>query len=100
MNEFRIIQIQPLTEVLPFIVEERRQVWYLPWPVWRPIKEWSSEKSSYWAAPRKFQSIEEARRHIERRQIARAKRKAQQQHYSQKEQLPRVIQLLKVPMQG
>lgn len=100
MNEFRIIQTQPLTEMLPFIIQERRKVWYLPWPVWCPIKEWSAKKSTYRAGPRKFQSLEEARRHIERRQIARAKRQALQEHYTQQQELPRVIQLLKVPMQG
>jgi type II secretory pathway pseudopilin PulG len=64
-----------------------------------PIKEWSAKKSA-WAAPRKFQSLDDARRHIERRQAARAKRQAQQQYYTQQQELPRVVQLVQVPVQG
>jgi hypothetical protein len=99
MNEFRIIQTQPLTEALPFIIQERRQVWYLPWPIWRSIKEWTAKKNT-WSAPRKFQSLDEAHRHIERRQAARAKRHAQQKYYTRQQELPRVIQLVHVPAQG
>ena len=103
MRDFRIIQTKPLTHMLPYQVEERRRVWYLPWPVWRSLKERAGERgSAFRANPRRFQSPIEARQCIERRQTKRVRQQAvqdlQQEEQRERRQLPRVVEVLHAPV--
>lgn len=105
MNEFRIIQTQPLTKayVLPYEVQEYRRVWYLPWPKWCPLKE-RSGCDAYGESKKRFQNLTEARLYIEQRLAARAVREQEQaqrqEEQRQQVQLPRVIEVFDTPMAG
>jgi hypothetical protein len=102
MNEFRIVQVEPLTHPLPYAVEERRQVWYLPWPTWRFVKEWNSQLWSWRVPMIKFQTPAQARLHIEQRMEMYAKqqlfREQKTEEKQQRQQLPRVIEVLNTPL--
>ena len=60
MNEFRIIQTQALTNVLPYEIEECQRVWYWPRPLWQPVQERVFGRGSYRMSPRRFQTPNEA----------------------------------------
>lgn len=102
MNQFRIIQTQPLTNVLPYEVEECHRVWYLPWPVWRSLQERAFTGGGYRMAPRRFQTPQEAQDFAERMMALRTSQEAEQQRLldeqRQRRQLPRVIQVINLPM--
>lgn len=102
MKDFRIIQTQPLTHVLPYEAQEYRKVWYLPRPVWRTLKDFATLSTFQWPVAIRFQTPREARYYIEnllmmrvREQAERAQREEEQ---AQRQQLPRVIETLKVPV--
>ena len=101
MNEFRIIQTQALTNVLPYEVEEYRQVWYWLRPLWRPVQERSFRRGRYRMAPRRFQTPGEAKLFTEQLLMLRATRQAeqaqQQEERRQRRHLPRVVQVLGLP---
>jgi hypothetical protein len=104
MSEFRIIQTQALSQLLPYEVEERRRVWYLPWPVWRPLKKRAKDyKGSRVLTEQRFRTPQEARIRIEQMMSLRAKQQAKRQAHQQRtaaerrqrEQLPRVVEVLR-----
>ncbi len=101
ISEFRIIQTQTLTNVLPYEVEECRRVWYWMRPLWRPVQERSFKRGSYRMSPRRFQTPGEARLFTEQLLVFRATRQAEQdQHQEERRQrrkLPRVVQVLSLP---
>lgn len=102
MSKFRITQTQALSQPLPYEVEERRRVWYLPWPVWRPLKKWARDYKGSRVLIERFRTPQEARARIEQmvslRARQQAKRHAHQQRATaerqQREQLPRVVEVL------
>ncbi|GAB3852055.1 hypothetical protein GCM10028822_19350 [Hymenobacter terrigena] len=98
MNQFRITQTRPLTNVLPYEVEECHRVWFLPWSVWRPLKERKYTGSSYRMAPRRFQTPQEAQLFTEQMIALRMSQEAEQlraqDERRQRQQLPRVVQVL------
>jgi hypothetical protein len=102
MNQFRIIQTQPLTHVLPYEIEECHRVWYLPWTLWRPLKERTFIGNGYRMVPRRFQTPQEAQAFAERLLALRANQEAKQQRLldeqRQRRQLPRVVQVVSQPM--
>jgi hypothetical protein len=99
MSEFRITQTQALSQLLPYEVEELRRVWYLPWPVWRPLKKRVRGYKGSRVATERFRTPQEARLRIEQMVSLRAKRQASQQRAAaeqqQREQLPRVVEVLR-----
>jgi hypothetical protein len=101
MNEFRIVQIEPLTHPLPYAIEERRRVWYSPWPRWRLVKEWEGLFGGWRVPLLRFQTPAQARLHIEQRLAAYAYQQlVQEQKKEEKQaskQLPRVIEVLTTP---
>jgi hypothetical protein len=98
MNKFRIIQTRPLTNVLPYEVEECHRVWFLPWTVWRSLQERKFTGRSYRMAPRRFQSPQEAQLFTEQMLALRSSQEAEQlrsqEERRQRQQLPRVVQVL------
>ncbi len=98
MNEFRIVQTQPLTAVLPYQVEERSRAWYLPWFVWRPLQERVFIGHRYRMAPRRFQTPQQAQDFAESLLALRLSKQAEQEQLRevqrQQQQLPRVVQVL------
>ena len=101
MNEFRIIQTQALTNVLPYEVEEYRQVWYWLRPLWRPVQERSFRRGKYRMSPRRFQTPGEAQLFTEQLLVLRATKQAGQdqlrEEQRQRRKLPRVVQVLGLP---
>ena len=101
MRYFRIIQTRPLTHVLPYEVQERRQLWSLLWPVWRSLKDSSEGYGASRAVPRRFPNTAEARHCIERRQAKWDQQQTlQEQHREElraERQLPRVVEVLHAP---
>ena len=101
MNEFRIIQTQALTNVMPYEVEEYRQVWYWPRPLWRSVQERVFKAGNYRMLPRRFQTPNEAQLFTEQLLAVRAVRQAEQDQQQaeqlQRQKLPRVIQVLNPP---
>ena len=102
MNKFRIIQTQPLTSVLPYEVEECRRMWFLPWTMWRSLQERTFTGRGYRISPRRFQSLHEAQNFAERILTLRIDQDAEQtrliEEQRQRQQLPRVIQVISLPM--
>ena len=102
MNKFRIIQTQPLTSVLPYEVEECHRMWFLPWTMWRSLQERTFTGRSYRTSPRRFQSLQEAQASIERMLALRIVQDAEHMRLldeqRQRQQLPRVIQVISLPM--
>ena len=102
MNKFRIIQTQPLTSVLPYEVEECHRMWFLPWTMWRSLQERTFTGRGYRISPRRFQSIQEAQAFVERMLALRINQDAEQMRLldeqRQRQQLPRVIQVISLPM--
>ena len=102
MNAFRIIQTQALTNVLPYEMEEHRRVWYWPRPLWRPVQERVFKCGNYRMLPRRFQTPNEAQLFTEQLLVLRAVRQAerdqQQAEQRQRRELPRVIQVLSMPV--
>lgn len=98
MSKFRIVQTKPLTYALPYQVEERCRVWFLPWPVWRSLKEREYSGRKYRLTPRHFQSPEEAQVFTEQVLARRASRLAMKarrlDEQRQLQQLPRVVRVL------
>ncbi|GAB3873920.1 hypothetical protein GCM10028824_26330 [Hymenobacter segetis] len=98
MNKFRITQTRPLTNVLPYEVEECRQLWFLPWTVWRPLQERKFTGRSYRMTPRRFQTPQEAQVFTEQMLALRTSQEAEQRRSQderhQRRQLPRVVQVL------
>jgi hypothetical protein len=98
MNNFRITQTRPLTNILPYEVEEGHRLWFLPWTVWRPLQERKFTGRRYLTASRRFQTIKEAQLFTEQMLILRASQEAQQalalDEHQQRRQLPRVVQVL------
>ena len=101
MNEFRIIQTQALTNVLPYEIEEYRQVWYWLRPLWQPVQERVFKCGNYRMSPRRFQTPNEAQlvaeQLLELRAIRQAERNQQEEGRRQRRELPRVIQVLSLP---
>ena len=104
MNNFRIIQTQTLTQVLPYEVEEYCRVWFLPWPVWCKLRDLTLTRSFGCAGAMRFQTPREARLYIEHLQVIRAQQQAEQIKFEderyQRQRLPRVVEVLKVPVLG
>jgi hypothetical protein len=102
MNKFRITQTQLLTNVLPYEVEECCPMLFLPWSVWRPLQERTFNGRGYRMAPRRFQSPGAAQAFIEHMVTLRTSQKAEQlqllDEQRQRQQLPRVVQVLSLPM--
>ncbi|MDO7874084.1 hypothetical protein Q5H93_05015 [Hymenobacter sp. ASUV-10] len=101
MNEFRIVQVEPLTHPLPYAVEERRKVWCSFWSRWQFLKEWT-DLPWRWRVPLlKFQTPALARLHIDQRMARQAEQQLLQEQKKlekqQRQQLPRVIEVLRVP---
>jgi hypothetical protein len=98
MSEFRIIQSQPDTYPLPYEVEERRRVWYLPWLTWRKMREQVISRYFYKTAVKRFQTPREARHYIEQLLLLRAQRQAEreeaQARQQQQRQFPLVIEVM------
>jgi hypothetical protein len=98
MNKFRITQTQPLTHVLPYEVEECHRMWFLPWVVWRPLKEPKFTGRRYRMVPRRFQTPQEAQVFAAHMVALRTSQVAEQaralDERRQRQQLPRVIQVL------
>jgi hypothetical protein len=101
MNEFRIIQTQSLSSVLPYEVQECKRVWYSLRPVWRPLLEKVFVRGRYRTSPRRFQTPQEAQLFTEQLLTLRAQRNAEQAQLQEEQrqrcQLPRVIQVLSLP---
>jgi hypothetical protein len=103
MSEFRIIQTRALSQLLPYEVEELRRVWYLPWPVWRPLKKRAKDYNGSHVLTERFRTPQEARVRIEQMGALRAKQQAKRQasqqraaaERQQREQLPRVVEVLR-----
>ena len=104
MNNFRIVQTQTLTQVLPYEIEEYRRVWFLPWPVWRKLKDLTLTRGFGCTVAMRFQTPREARLHIEHLQVIRAQQQVEQIKFEdercQRQHLPRVVEVLKVPVLG
>ena len=102
MSKFRITQTQPLTSVLPYEVEECHRMWLLPWTMWRSLQERTFTGRSYRTSPRRFQSIQEAQAFVERMLALRIDQDAERMRLldeqRQRQQLPRVIQVISLPM--
>ena len=102
MNKFRITQTQQLSSVLPYEVEECHRMWFLPWTMWRSLQERIFTGRSYRTSPRRFQSIREAQAFVERMLALRIDQDAEQMRLldeqRQRQQLPRVIQVISLPM--
>jgi hypothetical protein len=102
MNKFRITQTQLTTNVLPYEVEECCPMLFLPWTVWRPLKERTFTGSGYRMFPRRFRTPQEAQVFIEHMLTLRASQKAEQlqllDEQRQRQQLPRVVQVHSLPM--
>ena len=102
MNAFRIIQTQALTNVLPYEIEECQRVWYWPRPLWQPVQEQIFKRGSYRMAPRRFQTPNEAqlftKQLLELRAIRQAERDQQEEERRQRRELPRIIQVLSLPV--
>lgn len=98
MNKFRIIQTRPLTDVLPYEVEEYQRVWFIPWKVWRSLQERKFNGRSYRMASRRFQTTKEAQLFTEQLLALRTSQQAEQrrshEERHQRRQLPRVVQVL------
>ena len=98
MNKFRITQTRPLCNVLPYEVEECHRVWYLPWPVWRSLQERTFTGRRYLTVPRRFQTVQGAQLFVEQKLVLRASQEAEVAHFAheqrQRQQLPRVVQVL------
>ena len=101
MNEFRIIQTQALTNVLPYEIEECQRVWYWPRPLWQPVQERVFGRGSHRMSPRRFQTPNEAQvfteQLLELRAIRQTERNQQEEGRRQRRELPRVIQVLSLP---
>jgi hypothetical protein len=65
MHAFRIIQKRPLTSLLPYEVEQRRWIWYLPWPVWCSVQDRTYARVGFGQTPLRFQTSTEAQSFIE-----------------------------------
>ena len=102
MNKFRITQTHQLTSVLPYEVEECHRMWFLPWTMWRSLQERTFTGRGYRISPRRFQSIQEAQAFVERMLALRINQDAEQMRLldeqRQRQQLPRVIQVISLPM--
>lgn len=102
MSQFRITQTQPLTRALPYEVEECHRVWFLPWTVWRSLREPTFTGRSYQMTPRRFQTPQEAQLFAERildlRNSQEAALLCAQDEQRQQQQLPRVVQVIGLPM--
>ena len=95
MQKFRITQTQPLTHVLPYEVEECHRLWYLPWPVWRPLLERNFTGRGFLTAPRRFRTIQEAQLFFEQTMVLRASQEAGQVcPRDEQQQVPRVVRVL------
>jgi hypothetical protein len=104
MHEFRIIQTRPLTSILPYEVEQSRQVWYLPWPIWRSMQERVFGRDTHQRAPRRFQTTTEAQHFIEMVMQQYAYKQAEQERglaeQRQRKHVPRVVQVFSAPVAG
>ena len=102
MTKFRITQTQPLTSMLPYEVEEGHRLWFLPWTVWRPLKERTFVGRRHRTAPRRFQTLQEAQAFAERMRALRTDQAAAQacllDEQSQRRRLPRVVHVLPLPV--
>jgi hypothetical protein len=102
MNKFRITQTQPLTSVLPYEVEECHRLWFLPWTVWRSLQEQTFTGRGYRMVPRRFQTPQEAQSFTEHMLALRTSQQAEQMQLlddkQQQQQLPRVVQVLSLPV--
>ena len=102
MNKFRITQTQPLTSVLPYEVEECHRLWFLPWTVWRSLQERTFTGRGYLICPRRFQTPKEAQLFTEQMLALRTSQDTEEvrllDEQRQRQQLPRVIQVLNLPM--
>ena len=102
MNKFRITQTQQLSSVLPYEVEECHRMWFLPWTMWRSLQERTFTGRSYRTSPRRFQSIQEAQAFVERMLALRIDQDAEQtrllEEQRQRQQLPRVVQVINLPI--
>jgi hypothetical protein len=104
MTNFRIVQTQLLSEPLPYEVEKLTRVWYLPRPVWRPVKEQFVQPFTFKPAVKRFQTPREAGLYIEhflaveRQQKAAEKLRVEEQLQMQK--LPRIVQEFNATMLG
>ena len=102
MNKFRITQTQQLSSVLPYEVEECHRMWFLPWTVWRSLQERTFTGRGYRTSPRRFQSLQEAQAFVERMLALRIDQDAEHMRLldeqRQRQQLPRVIQVISLPI--
>ena len=96
MNKFRIIHTQPLTSILTYEVEESHRLWFLPWTVWRSLQERTFTGRGYLMCPRRFQTPLAAQLFTEQMLALRTSEdnEAVGQLDEQRQQLPRVIQVL------
>lgn len=96
MNAFRIVQVSPLSDALPFMVEEQRSAWYRPWPKWHRLKQrnYGYPKPAFSLA--RFQTVEEARAFIDNLQLKRSqlqeKKRRDKQYRAELTQFPRVVE--------
>lgn len=101
MNNFRIIQTQAFSadNPLPYEVEEYRKVWYLPWMVWRPLREQFVPPFTFRSAIMRFQTPREAKLHIEQLLVIRGRQQAEQKiridEQAQSQLLPRVVEVFR-----
>jgi hypothetical protein len=102
MNNFRIVQTQLLTEALPYEIEELIRVWYLPWLVWRPLREQFVLPLTFRPAIRRFQTPREVNLYLDLLVVARGRQQAEQvlrlDEVRQMQQLPYVVAELKIPV--
>ena len=77
-------------------------MWFLPWTMWRSLQERTFTGRGYRISPRRFQSIQEAQAFVERMLALRIDQDAEQMRLldeqRQRQQLPRVIQVISLPM--
>lgn len=101
-KQFRIVQTRAAGDILPFVLEEKRQVWYLPFPIWRAIKRVGSDYRRGRAEVVRFRNTDEARQYIDRLLAARARYRAEKEARElikrQQKQQPRIIELVNVPL--
>lgn len=102
MHEFRITQTRPLTNVLPYEVEQHCRVWYLPWPIWSTMQERSFRRQGVCWTNRRFQTVAEAQAFIEQVVAQHAQQQAKRaqalEEQRQRKQARRVVQVFSVPV--